>query len=88
MSVNLSTIKKLGPTQILRSVKSENFIFYFELLVKNCQIFKSNKTVIRQLRIPVHGGNQAILEKVNSSSPKGAAAAVKNILTSLSMRVP
>ena len=44
--------------------------------------------MIRQQGIPVHGENQAIREKVNSSSPKVAAAAGKNILTSLSMRVP
>ena len=49
---------------------------------------QSTKTTIRQQGIPVHGGNQAIREKVNSSSPKGAAEAGKNILTSLSMRVP
>ena len=79
---------KISFIQLLLSVNSEKFIFHFELLVKNCQIFNLLITMIRQQRIPVHGGNQAIREKVNSSSPKGAAACGKYILTSLLMRVP
>ena len=79
---------KISFIQLLLSVNSEKFIFHFELLVKNCQIFNPLTTMIRQQKIPVHGGNQPIREKVNSSSPKVEAAVGKNILTSLSMRVP